>query len=274
MIFFTENSDVGDTFAPREFKELPNVSVAALKSNNVKNKRGRELLLQLQEFYKSTLANEISIGYLFFVLDDMVYYGGSNAKHQSSFYCDKTGTNRIPQHIYRLHAYFNNKQYSCQSSLYENLAKLIQLDQYPSNFKIILIKDIGIPHVIFEACIWEALKYRSDGVSIRKNLLNTFAEIIPKEVLDILWSSEHERDLGAYFLECIETAIVEIDILNRGTEQRTMARTNKEKQSNEHLKNAKTKFCLACYQNGKRKELHNEDRINRHYIENIDYRSK
>lgn len=64
--------------------------------------------------------------------------------------------------------------------------------------------DLCIPMHIFEICVYTAFKCHPNGCELRKKLSISFSEIVrdPQDI-NILRTSKHEKELGAFFMECM-----------------------------------------------------------------------
>lgn len=151
----------------------------------------------------------MAIGYVMKNNGFMVYGGKSEAYMDTSSFNRIFGTHRIPSHVKQIQKVLNGEKVDLQHGLYEKLSKIINKSGYPQCFQITVLHDLQIDPVIFEACIFQAMKSNENYIELRKHFLNVNFEFVPIPARNILNSIENEVALGNFFLECIEQFTIE-----------------------------------------------------------------
>lgn len=219
-----------------EVSKVPIVNIAhppkSLSSEDGSSNKSYDDLVQR---YAESYSNTMSIGYLMKYNGNIVYVGGSETLYRTHYFYNLTGTKRIPGHIVSIDRQLNGLPTDERHCIYSALESIIDKKTYPLGFEIILLRAIGIPSKLFEACVFLAL---CDEKKKQQHLLNRIAEIVPAEALDILPDLQSQIDLGKFFLRCMSAENIDKaqkDVLNKPMD--TICNVLDE-----------PRFCLACKQ--------------------------
>lgn len=166
------------------------------------NKRGFDLFYALKDAFKyapECKGRKEFDAYTFSNREHTLYIGGTSCSESNCH--ERTGSSRFAGHNDHFEKLWNG-----EAKTETDLHPYEWIDKHSNhNPNVNILRKIGFPHTFAEGAIFQAIKARHNGASMRKMLANKRMEIIKGDrALDIIRTTEDEVDLGEFLLECMD----------------------------------------------------------------------